>query len=56
MTEVDQPPPSAESRAVAMQVNIDLNGISGRVSRDLKRIILLTAAGLQNIDKIDTEI
>ena len=33
MTEVDQPPPSAESRAVAMQVNIDLNGISGRVSR-----------------------
>ena len=55
MTNADQPPSDAEGHEVPNSIRIDLNGISGRVSRDLKRIILLASAGLQNIDKIDTE-
>jgi hypothetical protein len=55
MSDTDQPPPDAGGRELTMNVKIDLNGISGRVSRDLKRIILLASAGLQSVDKVDTD-
>jgi len=40
---------------VPIQVGINLNGLRGRLARSLQRTMLLVAAGLQNLDKLDPE-
>lgn len=51
----DQPTPESGPRQHYMHIDIDLNGIGGRIANDLKRRILYVAAGLYNIDHVDPE-